>query len=31
MKIPLMVCNGRDIEALKNAILGKEFEGTVVE
>lgn len=28
MKIPLLVCNGRDIEALKNAILGKEFEGT---
>jgi uridylate kinase len=30
MKIPLMVCNGRDIEALKNAILGKVFEGTIV-
>ncbi len=30
MKIQLMVCNGRDIEALRIAILGKEFEGTVV-
>jgi uridylate kinase len=30
MKVPLHVCNGRNIEALKNAILGKEFEGTVV-
>lgn len=30
MKIPLSVCNGRDLDALKNAILGKEFEGTVV-
>jgi uridylate kinase len=30
MKIQLMVCNGRDITALKNAILGKEFEGTIV-
>jgi uridylate kinase len=30
MKIPLLVCNGRNIEALKNAILGKEFEGTTI-
>lgn len=30
MKIPLLVCNGRDIQALKNAILGKEFEGTII-
>jgi uridylate kinase len=29
-KIPLLVCNGRDLEALKNAILGKEFVGTIV-
>jgi uridylate kinase len=31
MKIPLLVCNGRDTTALKNAILGKEFEGTFVQ
>lgn len=30
VKIPLLVCNGRNIEALKNAILGKEFEGTII-
>jgi uridylate kinase len=30
MKIPLLVCNGRDLAALENAILGKEFEGTLV-
>jgi uridylate kinase len=29
-RIPLLVCNGRDIESLKNAILGKKFEGTIV-
>lgn len=29
-KIPLYVCYGRDLEALKNAILGKEFDGTIV-
>jgi uridylate kinase len=28
--IPLLVCNGRNIEALKNAILGKDFEGTII-
>jgi uridylate kinase len=31
MRIPLFVCNGRDLAALKNAILGREFEGTVVK
>lgn len=30
MKIPLMVCNGRNLAALENAILGKEFEGTLI-
>ena len=30
VNIPLLVCNGRNIEALKNAILGKEFEGTMI-
>lgn len=29
-KIPLYVCHGRNLEALKNAILGKEFNGTIV-
>lgn len=29
-KIPLLVCYGRDLDSLKNAILGNEFEGTVV-
>lgn len=31
LKIPLMVCNGRDLAALENAISGKAFEGTRVE
>ena len=30
MRIPLLICNGRDIKTLKNAIIGKEFEGTCV-
>jgi uridylate kinase len=30
VKIPLFVCHGRDLEALENAILGKDFVGTVV-
>ena len=30
-KIPLYVCHGRDLKALENAVLGKEFEGTIVE
>lgn len=30
-KIPLYVCNGRNLKALENAISGKEFDGTVVE
>jgi uridylate kinase len=29
-KIPLLVCNGRNLEALKDAIQGNDFEGTVV-
>jgi uridylate kinase len=29
--IPLFVCNGRDLYALKNAILGNEFDGTIVD
>ncbi len=29
-KIPLLVCHGRDLDALKNAISGEEFEGTLV-
>lgn len=29
-KIPLYVCNGRDLDALKNAIIGNEFNGTIV-
>jgi len=30
-KIPLFVVDGRNFESLKNAILGKDFEGTRVE
>ncbi len=30
-KIPLLFCNGRNLDALKNAILGEEFEGTRVD
>jgi uridylate kinase len=30
-KIALFVCHGRDLENLKQAILGDEFKGTVVE
>ena len=29
-RIPLYVCHGRDLKALKNAILGKKFDGTIV-
>lgn len=29
-RIPLLVCNGRNLNALKDAIQGNEFEGTVV-
>ncbi|UCG68792.1 MAG: UMP kinase [Thermoplasmata archaeon] len=29
--IPLFVCHGRDLDALKNAILGEEFDGTIVD
>jgi len=29
-RIPLLVCNGRNLAALKNAILGNDFEGTFV-
>ncbi len=29
-KIPLLVCNGRNLKTLKNAILGNDFEGTIV-
>jgi len=29
-KIPLAVVNGRDLEALRNAVLGKPFRGTLV-
>lgn len=29
--IQLYVCNGRDLKALKNAITGQEFEGTIVK
>jgi uridylate kinase len=29
-KIPLMVCNGRDLDDLEKAILGEEFSGTTV-
>jgi uridylate kinase len=29
-KIPLYVCQGRDLDTLKNAILGKKFKGTIV-
>jgi len=29
-KIPLYVCNGRNLNALKNAIMGKECDGTIV-
>lgn len=29
--IPLFVCNGRDLNALKSAILGDEFDGTIVD
>ncbi|UCE73551.1 MAG: UMP kinase [Methanomassiliicoccales archaeon] len=29
-KIPLFVCNGRDLHALKKSILGEEFDGTIV-
>jgi uridylate kinase len=29
--IPLHVCHGRDLKALENAILGKEFDGTIVD
>ena len=29
-KIPLLVCNGRNLKALKDAILGNDFEGTTV-
>lgn len=29
-KIPLYVCHGRNLDKLKNAILGKEFDGTIV-
>ncbi len=30
-RIQLHVCNGRDLEALRNAIVGKDFEGTIVK
>ena len=30
-KIPLLVCHGRDLDTLKNAISGKEFNGTMVD
>jgi uridylate kinase len=30
-KIPLLVVDGRDLEALENSIKGKTFHGTVVE
>ena len=29
-KIPLLVCNGRNLKALKDAIRGNDFEGTTV-
>ncbi len=29
-KIPLLVCNGRNLKALKDAIQGNDFEGTTV-
>jgi uridylate kinase len=29
-KIPLYVCHGRNLDNLKNAIMGKEFNGTIV-
>ena len=29
-KIPLLVCNGRNLKALKDAVQGNDFEGTVV-
>ncbi len=31
MKIPLLVLNGRDLEALSNAVEGKPFKGTRIE
>ncbi len=30
VKIPLYVCYGRDLDTLKNAIIGEEFKGTIV-
>ena len=30
-EIPLFVCHGRDLAALKNAIQGEEFQGTIVK
>ncbi|UCE37758.1 MAG: UMP kinase [Thermoplasmata archaeon] len=30
-KIPLYVCHGRDLGALENAVLGKDFDGTIVD